>query len=300
MPDNAAIVSAIQLLKSAAEVSRQRRLLVLAGDKEWSSAVIAEYLAEAAETIVSSKLVWIGEQPNLPQLQSMPSSKARQLLGQEVELLIYDGWSGIDADALAASSGAIAGGGLFILLLPTLSSLTAFLDPQYQRLLVYPYTLEHINARFLARLQHYIATDKALLLIEQGQAVPQQKIPVKTASPLIASPDHCLTADQSQAVAAIMSVQRGHSRRPLVISSDRGRGKSSALGIAAAELLEQGIQTITVTAPSRQSVVALFDQVSRLLGVDSANKNSINYHQSQLIFAALMNSSAISPIPIYC
>ena len=57
------------------------------------------------------------------------------------------------------------------------------------------------------------------------------------------------TVDQQQAVAAIHHVLTGHRRRPLLLHAHRGRGKSAALGIAAALLQQQGKQKLIITAP---------------------------------------------------
>ena len=58
----------------------------------------------------------------------------------------------------------------------------------------------------------------------------------------------------------------GHRRRPLVLSADRGRGKSSLLGLAAAELLRQQPDLqIVVTAPSQATVATLFTHATNTL-----------------------------------
>ncbi|RUA21911.1 hypothetical protein DSL92_08895 [Billgrantia gudaonensis] len=59
----------------------------------------------------------------------------------------------------------------------------------------------------------------------------------------------CLTADQAVAVAACGDARR---RRPLVLTADRGRGKTAALGIACARLLEGGEAQVLLTAPVPQ------------------------------------------------
>ena len=62
-----------------------------------------------------------------------------------------------------------------------------------------------------------------------------------------------LSADQQQAVQGIFKVLSGHRRRPLLITAHRGRGKSAALGIAAAELQQQGKTKLAICAPHPDS-----------------------------------------------
>lgn len=66
------------------------------------------------------------------------------------------------------------------------------------------------------------------------------------------------TADQQRAIEAVEKLARSRARRPLVLTADRGRGKSAALGIAAARLLAERPRQILVTAPRRSAAAALF------------------------------------------
>ncbi len=68
----------------------------------------------------------------------------------------------------------------------------------------------------------------------------------------------CATGDQAAAVEALVKVGRGRRRRPVVLTSDRGRGKSAALGLAAARLLAERPRSIVVTGPSRRAVEPVF------------------------------------------
>jgi tRNA(Met) cytidine acetyltransferase len=95
-----------------------------------------------------------------------------------------------------------------------------------------------------------------------------------------------LTEDQHRAVEAIQHVVTGHRKRPLVLSSDRGRGKSSALGIAAARLMQDSSRKILVTAPRMSATESLFQQARRLLPEASSDANSIKLDQSELRYSA--------------
>jgi tRNA(Met) cytidine acetyltransferase len=96
----------------------------------------------------------------------------------------------------------------------------------------------------------------------------------------------CRTSDQHNAVEAVMHVVTGHRRRPVVLISDRGRGKSSALGIAAARLLKAGKQQILVTAPSQKATGALFAQAARLLPGVEAGKGLLHLDQASIGYVA--------------
>ena len=74
-----------------------------------------------------------------------------------------------------------------------------------------------------------------------------------------------LSNEQKNVFNAMLRVVRGHRRRPLVLTSDRGRGKSTLLGKLAAHLLQQNIGCIIVTAPSRTIANALFNAASLAL-----------------------------------
>jgi len=73
------------------------------------------------------------------------------------------------------------------------------------------------------------------------------------------------TADQETAVATVMHVVSGHRRRPVVLRSDRGRGKSAAFGIAAARLIAEHGKQILVTAARRSAVDTLMQQAKSML-----------------------------------
>ncbi len=70
------------------------------------------------------------------------------------------------------------------------------------------------------------------------------------------------TTDQERAIDAVCKVALGRARRPLVLSSDRGRGKSAALGIATARLLTEASRRILVTAPRRAAAESVFSHAA--------------------------------------
>ncbi|MFP4246229.1 MAG: GNAT family N-acetyltransferase, partial [Halochromatium sp.] len=76
--------------------------------------------------------------------------------------------------------------------------------------------------------------------------------------------------DQAEAVAAIRALAMGRARRPLVLTADRGRGKSAALGIAAGCLVAEQRLRIIVSAPRRSAVDTLFVHAQAILRTTAA------------------------------
>jgi tRNA(Met) cytidine acetyltransferase len=87
-------------------------------------------------------------------------------------------------------------------------------------------------------------------------------------------------------VAAIEHVARGHRHRPLVLRSDRGRGKSSAMGIAAANLMREAPRRLLVSAPRRSAADALFRQAAQLLPDGRWHAGELHFASSRLGYSA--------------
>ena len=171
--------------------------------------------------------LWISSSPLIP--EALPANKARRVLGQEFDAIVFDAFSGLEVNALAAVSGSLRGGGLFILISPTIETWPNFPDPAYQRFLPYPYTVASVRGLFLKRL----------LRVLQEPAKTVELAPI-------------LSSSQAKIVEQII-----YSSTVLVLTADRGRGKSAALGLAASQLIAQG-NRVLLTAPARAAVEAVF------------------------------------------
>jgi tRNA(Met) cytidine acetyltransferase len=224
-----------QQLKAAGE----RRLIWLEGSE-------TECIEQALNWL-DGVCLWLGDGP--PEQQPQPAAKGLQRLGQECDTLVFNAFSGFHADAFGAVSGTLRAGGLLLLLTPPRSQWPEFADPDRQRLVSEPTQAGRCGHGFLRRLVRLLQDDPALQLPTQTADVVWQPI----------DSTHPHTPDQQQAIAAITRVLEGHRKRPLVITADRGRGKSSALGLAAATLLTKTPSLrIGVTAPARSCVDPLF------------------------------------------
>ncbi|TYC57067.1 tRNA(Met) cytidine acetyltransferase [Marinobacter sp. BW6] len=248
-PDAAPDAAVWRTLQASLAANGERRLVLLEGSREknleWLSALLSELELQTS--------LWTGPTGQCPdpRLTRIVPGEARQWLGREVSLIIWDGWQGNPPDAFAALSGALTAGGLLFWLMPPLDEWHRFADPDYPRT-----GLDHGGEHpFAARMADILVDHEAVIRISPGKlpstvpaipAVPEQSFRIGA------------TRDQEQLVQRLVRFGLGRRRRPLVVTADRGRGKSAALGMAAAELLEKGRREIVVTAPSEQNVDTLF------------------------------------------
>ena len=233
------------------QINNYRQALVLAGKPVWCQQTTERIVA----TIPADRHVW---------LNHSNCAEAQKFLGRELDAVVLDAHLGFNADAFGALAGTIRGGGVLILLTPAL-------------------TIWSSQNRFLKRLIKLIQQSAAITLVEQAQAYTA--LPVQVMAQIPPDLNRC-TPDQQQAIAAIIKVATGHRRRPLVLTADRGRGKSAAFGIAAAQLLQQGLSHIVVTGPRLTAVEAVFKHaVQQLPTADCEHKRSrINYLSNLLEF----------------
>ncbi len=263
-------------LRQEAVRTFQRRMLVLSGDARWCRRQARALL----DALSLSPLLWLGEQApdNVWQLEA---ARAHKVLGRELALAVFDAHDGFDADAFGAIGGSVQGGGLLVLLIPPLAQWTQASEPlQQQR------ASREGTARFLQRLVVALLAAEGIAVIGQDesggarmvvQREPRQALAAQRPVNAGLHIEACLTADQCRAVEALEKVCSGHRHRPLVLVSDRGRGKSSALGIASARLLRQGVQEIVVTAPRLDAVEPLFAHAARLLPGAETARGRVRY-----------------------
>ncbi len=256
--------------------SHQRRLLVLRGSADWSVACLNQLPA----ALLERPGLWVSNQPELPPLVSwhtttlIKPARCHQVLGQEFGWLVIDAKDRLDPDALGACSGTLCAGGLMMVLLPARPTAA---QPPFDRW-----------------LQQRLQPGPGVVVIRQDDAVDSPPVVLPSVAALSSRPASigpvdadCLTEDQAAAVLQIMRVAQGHRHRPLVLSADRGRGKSAALGIAAARLLLERPRYIRVTAPAVTAVEPLFERLLALLPGSRRQRQQLVFGQGRVEFIAL-------------
>jgi len=217
-----------QNLLAQAQKSKHRLSLIIEGEKKWREDVALRFLSESN----NKRIAWIGDHAK-HEHQNLKNAKAPHVVGKEFEIVLFDVNENMDVNLFAATTGTLCGGGLFIFL-----------------------TLPRSNKKQTLFFQRFFN----LLHKQDRLSIVQQNVDkfISSASAVETAPPTLSTDDQESAVKAIINVVRGHRKRPLVLLADRGRGKSAALGIAAAQLLQSGVKNILITAPSIASTAVSF------------------------------------------
>lgn len=225
----------------------ERRLVLLEGDRNralaWLEALFQDSRPE------TSLWVGAGPPPAFSGAYSCAPRKASGWLGQELDWVIWDGWAGNPPDGLAALSGTLKAGGLMFWLMPPLADWPSFEDPDYART-----GLETAGHHpFAARMSDILAGHPGVIRV-----APETNVPPPSLNPPGDPFRPGSTDDQQRLIDQLVRLGQGHRKRPLVVTADRGRGKSAALGMAAVKLLKAGRRRILVTAPSPGAVASVF------------------------------------------
>ena len=282
------MITHVKRLAEAARRSRQRRVVVLTGSSLWGETVANTVCASLTTAgLLGQSVLWVGafSQPEKASraVHFIRFNQADQWLGKEVDGLIINAWSGFDVNGFGALTGTLKAGGLLFMIVPPLANWSNYQDPEHIKMAVYPIAPDKISGRYLQRLAQLIKGSGEVSLVEESGVISDRD---QGSSSVANLPLQSRTVDQVKAITAIKKVARGHRRRPLVLTADRGRGKSAALGMAAAVLLKEGAKKILVTAPALSAVEVLFRHGAEELDVTYHKSGVVNAMDGQLLFKA--------------
>ncbi|KAF8018616.1 hypothetical protein BT93_H3497 [Corymbia citriodora subsp. variegata] len=232
---------------------------------------------------------------------------SERILGNTFGMCILQDFEALTPNLLARTIETVEGGGLIVLLLRNLSSLTSLytmLMDVHERFR----TESHSEAtgRFNERFLLSLASCKSCVVMDDELNVLPISSHIRSISPVPAKEDSeglseaerdlkdlkeqlnddfpvgplikkCCTLDQGKAVITFLDAILDKTlRNTIALLASRGRGKSAALGLAIAGAIAAGYSNIFVTAPSPENLKTLFEFVCK--GFDSLEyKEHIDY-----------------------
>ena len=258
----------VEQLREVAQHNGHRYLIFLSGEPNWAEEQLTCFALGETETLLLAAHPLCGVKPKI----------AKQQLGREFSSVVIDANSAQSVDDWLAAAGTLLAGGLLVILCPDFGRWPQIFQRHSAAAKDYP------ESQFLARILTMVGDSAGVYhLSRQGlldsQSLPQ--LPGKSQQWLSQLP----TFDQQSAVDAIIRVVTGRAKRPLVIRSDRGRGKSSSLGIAVAELFQGGLcRRIAITAPRAEAVEAAFRRVQTLMPAGERHGDAYYFNDCELQF----------------
>ncbi|GIL51445.1 hypothetical protein Vafri_7426 [Volvox africanus] len=326
--------------------TRQRALLVLVGDKGRDQVVNLHYMLSKASVKARPSVLWcykkdlhlsshrkkrmrqikkLSQRGLLDPEKEDPFSlfvastnirycyyhETQNILGNTYGMAVLQDFEAVTPNLLARSIETVEGGGLVIMLLSNLNSLTQLYTmtmDAHSRFRTESH--QDVVGRFNERLVLSLAScPHCLLLDDELNVLPTSSL-IRFIEPLPTNPDgtpvddpgraaraelaeltgsladtqpagslvgRCRTLDQARAVITFLDAASEKTLRSTVaLTASRGRGKSAALGLAIAGALALGYSNIFVTAPSPENLRTLFEFVFK--GLDALDyKEHIDY-----------------------
>ncbi len=222
-----------------------------------------------------------------PKITRSTFKGVNQFLGLETDLVFFNATKQFDVNAFTAICGTIVGGGELVILLEerlryaiksrNLSSIDSDVSKTLLRFLRTILDQQNIEAKPLAN------DSIQFVFKDDNDASLENKL-------------YKFEASQKQLVESIKRCAIGHAKRPLVVSANRGRGKSAALGIATAELLFETKLSVFVTAPRKQQLSVFYRHLSQRLNELTNSENALMLTEKRLTFLPPDEASALPKI----
>jgi tRNA(Met) cytidine acetyltransferase len=269
-------------LKQQLTDAEQRALVIIAGDHLFHQQVLA-----TINELYPAKLSLSSSLEN-----SIWPEHIHQLLGQEHEAVVFDYHSGLTPNKLAAISGTVKAGGALFLLTPALDALAQYCDPSYQQYLSVERPVANLSL-FNQRISEQINNLNCAVITPTG---------VVKYIDIVNSQPPSLT-QQAQVVEKAVK-QLGKNQQPFLLTSHRGRGKSAALGLIAAELVLRGNQ-VFITAMQQDAVKNVFKHATQALANKADLINQISFVPPDVLLSSdnrkvivLVDEAASIPLPL--
>ncbi|MFO7925151.1 tRNA(Met) cytidine acetyltransferase TmcA [Natronomonas sp.] len=261
----------IRALRAEAAVTNERRLLVLHGDRDTcyreARRAVESVDFEGAVASVSDRDI-VGER--------IGYDRTDALLGTTFDCIVLDCHDTCRPNAIGRTTGVVDGGGILVLLFSRLSEWPTTHGRFDETLASPPFSIEDVDSRFKRRMIDTLRAHRGIAIVDVDAGVrtkrgridqPPRRRSANIVPPVAhAFPDPvyeaCRSADQRDAVYACEQLTEDGAA--VVLEADRGRGKSSAAGLAAAALAAAGY-TVLVTAPSYRNAAELFERAVETL-----------------------------------
>lgn len=179
-------------------------------------------------------------------IRQIKPTQVNDYLGQEVNNLFYDAVNSFDVNHFVAIVGCLVGGGTLVLRLPNF----------YKNIIRSSKHIDFIGFNNFQLPAHKNTSQLLLRFIQTVILVKKPNFNIEENN--VKGQCEQFYIEQNDLIRKIERCSLGHAKRPLVITADRGRGKSTALAKASASLCYLHNKNIIITAPRRGNLNIFF------------------------------------------
>jgi len=264
------LVGVIRELKVEAERCNQRRMLVIADDRLSCLALLKRILREIED---KRKIVFTWQKDFNVDAEIEELKNSERYLGTTYDFLAIDLHHSFIPSDLGKLVNIVRGGGLIVLLTPKFEDWLHSTNFFHQVILTPPFTLGDIKRNFVKWVIKKLWEKDGITIIEDGLIKKMGKMKCIVQERKVEIPSsfrfprsiYELTKTQDQIRVLQMAESLGN-RGVMVITADRGRGKSSVLGMIAGVYAGK-FRNIGVTAPDLNNLTEFFKFVERTLEI---------------------------------
>ena len=261
----------IKALKEEAEKYNERRMVVLSGSRDRSYKIIKSFLKklEGKSALVAYQL---DQDIDIEKYHLKDCSK---LLGTTYDLLVIDLYHSFQPSDIGKLYGVVRGGGLIFLIVPPLDEWKHMLNKYHYRILTPPYTEDDVRRNFIPWFVRKLEEHEGIAIVEDGiikkkgffESKVEEKKDLKFPKDHIFEKEiyeYALTQDQIDFIRLMEElIEKPNPVTAIILKSHRGRGKSSAIGIALPALVENLLEfkrrvRVIITAPELENSQEIF------------------------------------------
>ena len=173
-------------------------------------------------------------------------------LGESVDFIIFNAFDGFSPNTLAQAAGMIRSAGKLFLITPASAEWSSFKDPELKKV-------------------GLVIAEEGLFISFINKGLNNIYKPISSFNGLhkftIPNIEDRTTDDQINSVVQLLRAWQ-NDRSTTLITADRGRGKSSSIGIALAKTESINLAKVLITAPDRRSVDSLYSHYHKLADTD--------------------------------
>ncbi|MEM0488628.1 MAG: tRNA(Met) cytidine acetyltransferase TmcA domain-containing protein, partial [Candidatus Bathyarchaeia archaeon] len=280
--DRIRVEQMLRYMMEEASRALHRRLLVVSGD---SSEEMLAYIIWRHHTLSGghNRVLYVGYEDSqdaykclldrLKEVYPVDSIKwysyedTHKIMGTTNDFLILDMRSGARPNDIGRLVETVRGGGLIVLYNLSIEVDKPWSTSLHRKLVVPPYSEKDLKARFEKRFIRKLLDDPAVWVIKDWnimkgellnppETIREKPIPPKGGKIPAKILSLAITSEQMDRLRR-MDVLVDKGKSIVVITSNRGRGKSALLGLTAASLIFLGAERIIVTAPACEEVQTL-------------------------------------------